>query len=125
MGSRRVEGVGVMAEQREALVGALDAAAGAADEAADAQRNAATVARQAARAERNGQDSGDRIKTVLGLLHASATQVSAASSALRRAWAHALAADGLPRRRIGALLGVTHQRVSALLHRSEPESTGS
>jgi len=114
-----------MAKQREALAGALDAAAGAADEAAGVQRHAATVARRAARDERDGQDAGDSIKVVLELLHASATQVSAASSALRRAWARALAADGLPRRRIGAMLGVTHQRVSALLHRSEPEGTGS
>ncbi len=55
---------------------------------------------------------------IIELLRRSRQHLSATASALTAAIAAALSADGHTRRQIAARLGVTHQRVTAILQRN-------
>lgn len=99
---------------------ALDEVADAADAVADDQRK---VARQA-RAMQRLLDRGwswskilDREDSpgLLTLVRRSTRRLSSALGTLAHTVAHSLAAEGESRRRIAQRLGVTHQRVSAML----------
>ena len=61
---------------------------------------------------------------VVEMLTAVLDELAAAGSAFRRAEARALHAEGLTQDQIGALFGVTRQRVSALLKEPRPVSAG-
>ncbi|MGN6473061.1 MAG: hypothetical protein ACTHK4_05365 [Mycobacteriales bacterium] len=109
-----------MPTARSALASALEHAADTAEDAARDQHRAAEVARKAAREQDGPADHPDTVQAVTAvvrLLGGSATRLTAAVGSLRRAWAQALADDNLSLRQIGERLGVTHQRVSALLGR--------
>lgn len=104
-----------MASRNHALAASLDAAADSADAAAGDQRAAAREARNAARAVRGDRAAEGEIRQVLRLLGRSIERLTGAAGAVRRVWARTLADRGLPLREIGDILGVSHQRVSALL----------
>lgn len=102
---------------------ALDNLAAAADEVANDQRQVA----RAARAMRRQRSQGLTWSTILDrppgssmlpLLARSLGRAVDAAGAFRRSVVEGLAAEGLSRRQIARLLGVTHQRVSALLRQS-------
>ena len=108
-------------DEVDRLAATLDRVADTADEAAGDQRMAARIARDTARGRRSNrvdEPSDTRaVRQVLELLGRSADRLNRAAGGLRRAWAAALAEQGLSVRQIGERLGVTHQRVSALLTR--------
>ena len=110
-----------MADGGDALATTLDRVADTVEEAAHDQQQAARIARDTAAVRRRG--GGDDLSTtrsvrqVLDLLARSADLLTSGAGALRRGWAAALADEGLSIRQIGERLGVTHQRVSALLTR--------
>lgn len=101
---------------KDPLATALESAADHAATAAKTQRQVAETARAAARDRRAGRDVDDRIRAVLELLGASAGQLVQAAGGIRRSWVRVLSAEGQPIRRIGETLGVSHQRVHALLN---------
>jgi hypothetical protein len=117
-----------MSEEPDAIASTLERAADAAEESAREQQQAADVARQAARGRRlddwpvEGPQLTGALRLVLNLLGSSAERLAGAVGALRREWAAALAEEGVSIRHIGERLGVSHQRVSALLsrHRNGP-----
>lgn len=111
-----------MSGRRDAVASALEHAADAAEEAARDQEQAAAIAREAASSRRadspaDSPDTTHVTTTVLHLLGGSAQRLVTAVGALRRTWAQALADESLTIRQIGERLGVSHQRVSALLAR--------
>lgn len=113
----------------EAMGSALEEVAAAADEVADDQRR---VARRA-RAMQRERDRGRSWASILDrearpgpleLLRRSRGLLGEATGRLARILAAGLSAEGESRRQIGGRLGVTHQRVSAMLngeHRSRGE----
>jgi hypothetical protein len=106
---------------RELLATTLDRLIKAIEHSAREQAQAMRAARVAARHERGRarqEPAGAKVREVLDLLAASGERLTSASAELRRAWAAALAQQGLSRRQIAEHLGVTHQRVSALLVRN-------
>jgi DNA-binding transcriptional ArsR family regulator len=119
-----------MSEDRDAIASTLERAADTAEDAARDQHRAADVAREAARARlRNdwpvdGPQLTGALALVLELLGGSAERLAASVGGLRRAWAAALAEQGVSIRQIGERLGVSHQRVSALLTRHRNGSNG-
>src|SRR4051794_39807079 len=119
--------MGVMADNLDRLATTLDHVADTAEEAAGEHRQAAEIARDAARGHRNNtlDEAGTTrsVRRVLDLLSRSTEHLPAAAGGLRRAWAAALAEDGLSIRQIGERLGVPHQRVSALLPRHRHADT--
>lgn len=109
------------------LADTLDVAAAAADQTATEQRQAAREARTLARRSRNGHaPEAVQLSGLLAMLTASASRLTAAAHTLRRGWVRALTEQGHSIRQIGGLLGVSHQRVSALLSRPDrqPDRTG-
>lgn len=110
-----------MTDGRDRIATTLDRVADTVDEATGEQAQAARVARDTARGRRAGRldeaSTTHSVRQVLELLGRSADALTAAAGGLRRAWAAALADEGLSIRQIGERLGVTHQRVSALLTR--------
>lgn len=116
-----------MSTQRDTLADSLEQAADVAERGAREQGEAAATARDAARRHRTDPAAGadaatGAVRRVLGVLLGNAERLGATAGSLRRAWAAALAAEGLSLRAIGERLGVSHQRVSVLLrgHHDDP-----
>ena len=114
---------------RDALSTALVDSAETAEDSARDQQEAARVARAAAADRGKGTpvdhpSTTQSIRLVLELLGRSAQGLAASVGGLRRAWADGLAAEGLSIRQIGTRLGVSHQRVSALLTRHRNGANG-
>ncbi|WP_019875235.1 helix-turn-helix domain-containing protein [Sporichthya polymorpha] len=101
------------------LVTVLEDVATAAEDGAREQSRLAAAARAAAREQRGEHrpSQRDAVRRVLAAVAAQADRFTAAAGSLRRTWAAALAAQGMSRRQIATHLGVSHQRVSALLAR--------
>lgn len=101
------------------MTNVLEQVADDADQVADDQRKVARRARAMQRQRDRGwswqrileRDGAD----VLGLLRHGAKRLTSATGHLGAVLARGLAAEGESRRRIASRLGVTHQRVSALL----------
>ena len=107
--------------RRDLLAAALERLARAIEENSREQARAIREARAAARHERRRarqEPPGPKVREVLDLVSANTERMMTAAAELRRAWAAALAEQGLTRRQIATHLGVSHQRVSALLNRN-------
>jgi hypothetical protein len=115
--------VGALDGSAAELAGALDAVAAVAEDGAREQARLAVAARAAARDQRRVPlpATGVRVREVLDRVAAHAERLAGAAGELRRCWAASLAAEGFSRRQIAARLGVSHQRVSALLGRKGAE----
>jgi hypothetical protein len=105
---------------------ALEEVAAAADEVADDQRLVARRARSMQRQRDRGWPWGrildrEAAPSLLELLRRSRRRVTGATSRLAKTLASGLSEEGESRRQIGGRLGVTHQRVSAMLN-GEPRS---
>ncbi|MEW6473977.1 MAG: hypothetical protein AB1679_17135 [Actinomycetota bacterium] len=105
----------------------LEEVAAAADEVADDQRRVARRARTMQRQRDRGWSwasilDREAMPGLLELLRRSARRLTGATARLGRTLAVGLSEEGESRRRVGRRLGVTHQRVSAMLkgeHRPE------
>lgn len=112
-----------MTSDRDAIASTLEQTADTAEDSARDQQRAADIAREAAQSYRRNDQPVDRpqltgaLRLVLDLIGSSAERLAASAGGLRRAWAAALAEQGVSIRQIGERLGVSHQRVSALLSR--------
>jgi transposase-like protein len=112
------------------LATALDRAADTADESADEQREIAAAARRLAHERRSsasasGQETVRVVRYILESFGRNAEHLVSAAGEIRRAWAQTMAEEGLSIRQVGERLGVSHQRVSALLnHRKHRDATG-
>ena len=118
----------VLPAERE-FAAALERVAEAAEDGIVLQGRVAAEARGMARGARLQAGSGaasNRVRDVLDLLGSGTDRLVTAAAELRRAWAAALAAEGLSGRQIADRLGVSHQRVSVLLGRAAaPRTSGS
>lgn len=119
-GYARLASNGVARPEEAGVTTTLDEVADAADEVADQQRY---VARRA-RAMQRRRDAGaswtsvldaERGPFVLDVLRRSAQRLTSLTGQLARVLARGLSTEGQSRRRIAARLGVSHQRVSALV----------
>jgi hypothetical protein len=101
----------------------LEDVADTAEEIAAEQRQVARQARSMQRARDHGTPWADMLDRpgagpgLLGRLKASGRQLAAATARLSQGLAEALAAEGHSDRAIARRLGVTHQRISAMLGR--------
>ena len=107
---------------------ALDEVADAADETALDQQRLARRARSMSRQRRLGWSweqilERERQPGLLVLLTRSARRLNEVSGQFRPALAKALDDEGLSTRQIAKRLGVTHQRISAMLKVPGPEPT--
>jgi hypothetical protein len=110
--------------------GALEQVATTAESIADEQREVAAQARTLERLRRRGKtwaEIFDRQETpsVIALLRSSGRKLAAMTRLVSRVLAEGMNSEGESRREIARRLEVTHQRVSAILRRSDPEQTGS
>jgi hypothetical protein len=110
------------------MAGALDQIAEAADETALDQQRLARRARSMSRQRRLGWSweqilQRERQPGLLILLTRSARRLHEVSGRFRPALAKALGDEGLSTRQIAKMLGVTHQRISAMLNRPGPKPT--
>jgi hypothetical protein len=110
------------------MAGALDQIAEAADETALDQQRLARRARSMSRQRRLGWSwsqilQRERQPGLLILLTRSARRLHEVSGRFRPALAEALGDEGLSTRQIATMLGVTHQRISAMLNRRGPKPT--
>ena len=107
-----------MTKPSDRLAAMLDQTADAAEDSAGEQRRAARTARVLARRRERGATGVElaaQLPAVLGVLSTSAQRLTGAVGGVRRAWVQTLAAEGQSIRQIGSMLGVTHQRILALL----------
>ena len=98
----------------------LEVVAATADEVADDQRRVARRARAMQRRRDRGWSWGkilerEPVPGLLELLRRSGHRLTEATGRFAHALAHGLTEEGESRRRVGRRLGVTHQRVSAML----------
>ena len=108
---------------------ALEAVANTADEAAETERAIAREARSMQQLRDNGRSwsailQGDGASTIFELLRKGARLSVDALSAFSSLVAEELRDEGASRRQIARLIGVSHQRVSAILgrgRRDDPE----
>ncbi len=110
------------------MAGALDQIAEAADETALDQQRLARRARSMSQQRRLGWSwsqilERERQPGLLILLTRSARRLHEVSGQFRPALAKALGDEGLSTRQIAKTLGVTHQRISAMLNRPGPKQT--
>jgi predicted XRE-type DNA-binding protein len=101
---------------------ALEEVATAAEEVARDEREVARRARAMQRKRERGWTwarilDDDAQPSVVELVRRSAQRATEAKTRLSTVLARELSAEGLSRRQLARLLQVTHQRVSALLHR--------
>jgi hypothetical protein len=100
---------------------ALEEVATAADDVADDQRRVARRARAMQRQRDRGWSwarvlDREAEPGLLELLRSSARRLAESAGHLAQALARGLAGEGESRRQIARRLGVTHQRISAMLH---------
>ncbi len=104
------------------LIAALDRLADSAEKTCAEQQVIADSARTMSEQRRRGRSwsailAGEGQPTVLALLGSSLRRLTQTSSRVRTAVAAALVKEGLSTRQVASHLGVTHQRVSAMLNR--------
>jgi hypothetical protein len=109
---------------RDELTDALDNLAETAERTSLEQRRLAESARAMSEERRRGSSwavvlAGEGYPSALALLASSLHRLKETSSNFRTAVATALAREGLSTRQIATRLGVTHQRVSAMLSRGK------
>lgn len=99
---------------------ALDDFADEADAVADEQQQIARDARKLDEQREAGRPwaevlTGDEAGSLFRLIRSSGRRLAAATGTLMRTLARELQSEGLSHRKIGRLLGVTHQRVTTIL----------
>jgi hypothetical protein len=102
---------------------ALEELAVSADEVADDQRRVARRARAMNRQRERGRSwaeilDGESEPRLLGLLRGNTRRLAEATGRLAHTLAQGLVREGESRRQIARRLGVTHQRISAMLRHS-------
>jgi hypothetical protein len=107
------------------LAAALEHLAASAERTSAEQQLIADSARAMTEEHRRGRSwaailGGEGQPSVLTLLGSSLRRLSETSGRVRTAVASALVQEGLSTREIAAHLGVTHQRISAMVNRNKP-----
>jgi len=107
---------------------ALDEFAKEADAVADEQQQIARDARRLHQEHENGRSMSELLGDgdagrMLQMMRSSGRRLATATGNLMRALARELSKEGLSHRKIGRLLGVTHQRVTTIL-KSRPSQPG-
>jgi hypothetical protein len=113
-----------LAADGDSLAAALDDLAEDAERTSAEQQLIADSARAMSAEHRRGRSwaailGGEGQPSVLALLGSSLRRLSETSSRVRAAVASALVKEGLSTRQIAAHLGVSHQRISAMVNRNK------